>query len=120
VFKQSGVTEVLGVDGPWADKSLLFKNITESEFHECNLEKEVQLSKKYDLVVSLEVAEHVSNASAELFVKNLINAGSLILFSAAIPNQGGQNHINEQWLSYWEAIFEKQNYVLHDVMRPIF
>jgi hypothetical protein len=70
-------------------------------------------------VVSLEVAEHLSKASASNFVKNLVNAGEVILFSAAIPNQGGQNHLNEQPISYWTHLFLKHNYVLHDVLRPI-
>jgi SAM-dependent methyltransferase len=120
VFKQQGVTDVLGIDGPWVDKNLLQKNIALNEFKEMDLEKEIVLEKKYDLVVSLEVAEHLAKEKAELFVKSLINSGNVILFSAALPNQRGQNHINEQWLSYWEAIFNKQGYVIHDVIRPIF
>jgi len=50
----------------------------------------------------------------------LIKAGNVILFSAAIPNQGGQNHINEQWLTYWEEKFSKYNYIIHDIIRPLF
>ena len=49
-----------------------------------------------------------------------IKAGNVILFSAAIPNQGGQNHINEQWLTYWEEKFSKYNYIIHDIIRPLF
>ncbi|MDB0041029.1 class I SAM-dependent methyltransferase [Algibacter sp.] len=120
VFKQYDVKDILGLDGPWANKSLLFKYIDAEEFQECNLEEEIKLSKKYDLVLSLEVAEHLSIDSADMFVQNLINSGNVILFSAAIPNQGGQNHINEQWLTYWEAKFLKHNYVIHDIIRPLF
>ena len=120
VFKQYGVKDVLGIDGPWVNKSLLLKYIDAEEFQESNLEEEIKLSKKYDLAVSLEVAEHLSMDSANIFAQNLINSGNVILFSAAIPNQGGQNHINEQWLTYWEAIFLKHNYVVHDILRPLF
>jgi hypothetical protein len=42
------------------------------------------------------------------------------LFSAAIPNQGGQNHVNEQWPEYWQKKFAKHNYVFHDVLRTLF
>lgn len=119
-FKNEGVKEILGIDGPWVNKKMLFRHLDESEFLEKNLESEFTLSKKYDLVVSLEVAEHVSIKAADIFIKNLINAGNVILFSAAIPNQGGQNHINEQWLTYWEEKFLKHNYVIHDVIRPLF
>lgn len=119
-FKRFGVADVLGVDGAWVNKELLYKYISPEEFLAHDLEKEIKLYKKFDLVISLEVAEHLKKDSAEIFVQNLVNSGNLILFSAAIPNQGGQNHINEQWLTYWEAKFAKHDYVLHDVIRPIF
>lgn len=119
VFKEHQVGEVLGLDGSWVDKELLNKHISEKQFKECNLEEEITLNKKYDLAISLEVAEHLSEKSAKTFVKNLVNASDKVLFSAAIPLQGGQNHINEQWLSYWEALFAEHNYILHDVIRPI-
>lgn len=120
VFKSHGVNEVLGVDGPWVNKELLYKNIAPNEFFESDLEKEIKLDKTYDLVISLEVAEHLSENTADEFVKSLVNAGKVILFSAAIPYQGGQNHINEQWLTYWEEKFLKHKYVVHDIIRPIF
>jgi SAM-dependent methyltransferase len=120
VFKQEGVKEVLGIDGSWVDKNLLKKNLELNEFKEMDLEKEIVLDKKYDLVLSLEVAEHLKADSAEIFIKSLVQAGNVILFSAALPKQGGQNHINEQWLTYWEALFNKHGYVIHDIIRPIF
>jgi len=119
VFKENGVVDILGIDGSWVNRELLAKNISLTEFIEHDLENNIKLNKYYDLVVNLEVAEHLSINSAELHVKNLINAGKIILFSAAIPNQPGQNHINEQWLSYWEKLFFKHDYVLHNIMRPI-
>lgn len=122
-FKNNGVDHILGLDGKWANKDLLFKHITPSEFKEVNLEEKIQVKEKFDLVVSLEVAEHLSEKSADLFVDNLVNlAGNngVILFSAAIPGQGGQNHINEQWLTYWEDKFSNHGYELKDVLRPVF
>ena len=119
VFKKNGVKEVLGVNGPWVEKNLLFEYIEPEEFLEANLEKEIVLNKKFDLVVSLEVAEHLAEDAAENYVNTLVNAGNIILFSAALPGQGGQNHLNEQWLTYWEKLFLKHNYVIHDVIRPI-
>ena len=118
-FKHHGVNDVYGVDGEWVDRDLLHKYISEDEFNACNLEEKIVLKKKYDLAISLEVAEHLSEKSAKIFVESLVSAGKVILFSAAIPLQGGQNHINEQYLSYWESLFKEHNYVLHDVIRPI-
>lgn len=119
-FKNNGVNKVLGLDGKWVNKDLLYKNILPSEFKEVDLEGKIKIEEKFDLVVSLEVAEHVSENSADIFVENLVNLGGVILFSAAIPGQGGQNHINEKWLTYWEEKFLKHNYELKDVIRPIF
>ncbi len=118
-FKESGVTDVLGVDGHWADKSLMRKYLCPEEFKEADLERPLTLERKYDLAISLEVAEHVSEESADIFVENLLAAGRIIAFSAAIPLQGGQNHINEQWLTYWEKKFVQRGYVMMDVLRPL-
>ncbi|SRX55334.1 bifunctional 2-polyprenyl-6-hydroxyphenol methylase/3-demethylubiquinol 3-O-methyltransferase UbiG [Aequorivita sp. CIP111184] len=120
VFKDLGVDDVLGIDGKWVNKKKLYNYIEPNEFLEYNLEKAIVLKKRFDLVLSLEVAEHLSEDSADIFVKNLVDAGEVILFSAAIPMQGGQNHLNEQWLTYWESKFLKYDYVIHDVLRPIF
>lgn len=120
VFKNEGVNEILGVDGPWVDRSRLQDYLSLENFVEANLENEIVLDKVYDLVLSLEVAEHLSEAAAETFVKSLVNAGNIVIFSAALPMQGGQNHINEQPVSYWEKLFLQHNYVLHDILRPLF
>lgn len=117
VFKKNGVEEILGVNGPWVEKELLFKYINTNEFLESDLEKDLTLDKKYDLAVNLEVAEHLDEKAADTIVKTLVNAGEVILFSAAIPFQGGQKHINEQPLSYWEEKFSKHGYVIHDIIR---
>ncbi len=120
VFKQHGADDVLGVDGSWVNRELLKTHLSESEFLETDLEKPFNTHKKFDLVVSLEVAEHISPDSADIFISNLVNAGQLILFSAAIPGQGGQHHINEQFLTYWEAKFKVHGYEVHDILRPVF
>ena len=73
-FKKEGVKEVLGVDGSWVNKELLSKYLTADEFVEMDLEKEFRLQKQYDLVLSLEVAEHISENSADIFIKNLISS----------------------------------------------
>ena len=119
-FKEEGVKDVLGIDGPWANMELVNKFLSEEEFLMKNLEEKLILNKKFDLTISLEVAEHLSEESADIFVENLISSGNIILFSAAIPLQGGQNHINEQWLDYWQEKFLKHDYYLQDVIRPIF
>ncbi len=116
-FKEKGVHEILGLDGEWCDKSLLLKNLTESDFKMVDLESPISLNKTYDLVISLEVAEHLSEKAADTFVQSLVNAGNVILFSAAIPGQGGYNHLNEQFPEYWEEKFLRHGYIFHDIIR---
>ncbi|MEM3896848.1 MAG: hypothetical protein QW763_06255, partial [Archaeoglobaceae archaeon] len=41
----------------------------------------------------------------------------VVLFSAAIPFQGGVRHINEQWPEYWVKLFEKKSFVPIDYLR---
>jgi hypothetical protein len=67
--------------------------------------------------MSLEVAEHISAASADIFVRNLTELSDLIVFSAAIPGQGGTFHVNEQWPEYWAEKFKRAGYVVVDCMR---
>jgi SAM-dependent methyltransferase len=117
-FKSMGITDLLGLDGKWYNPNLLFKYIDKSEFMCVDLEQPIVLSKRYDLVISLEVAEHIAPKHADDFVQSLVNMGDVILFSAAIPRQGGFNHVNEQWPAYWAEKFEKYGYHFFDVIRP--
>lgn len=115
VLKEKGVKEIQGIDGPWVEKKLL--QIPEQDFLQANFEKGITLDRKYDLAISLEVAEHLRPEVARVFVKSLVNASDCILFSAAIPFQGGTNHINEQWPDYWAALFNENGYALLDFIR---
>ena len=73
--------------------------------------------KKFDLVICLEVAEHINKKYASDFVHKLCNLGDLVLFSAAVPEQGGNGHVNEQRLSYWISHFKKSDFVIKDAIR---
>ncbi len=117
VFKDHGVPEVFGIDGPWCNKELLFKNIESHEFEVKDLEKNLGVNKKFDLAICLEVAEHLKPQRAQSFIEELTNMSNIILFSAAIPKQGGDHHYNEQWLSYWVNLFEKYDFKLYDILR---
>jgi hypothetical protein len=66
----------------------------------------------------MEVAEHLPEARAEGLVGDLVRLAPVVLFSAAIPGQGGTGHINEQYLSYWVNHFAARDYVLLDFIRP--
>lgn len=117
-FKKAGVTTVMGVDGGFTPQRQLFDN----EFREVDLTRvdKINLPKnKYDLAISLEVAEHLPEEQSENFVDFLCNKSDLVVFSAAIPYQGGHHHLNEKWQSYWKHLFELRGYSPDCSLRPI-
>jgi SAM-dependent methyltransferase len=119
-FKDSGVERILGVDGNWVNRDLLKKNIQETEFVEADLEKQLSINEHFDLAICLEVGEHLHSSAADTLVSNLVKLSDTIIFSAAIPLQGGQNHINEQWPEYWMKKFSDHGYIFYDVFREQF
>jgi SAM-dependent methyltransferase len=116
VAKDNGVPDIFGVDGPWVQKAGLV--IPESQFQECDLSVPFHLRRRFDLVMTLEVAEHIAPTSAGGFIDSLCSHADTILFSAALPGQGGRMHVNEQPLSYWVNKFAQRNYQVTDVLRP--
>lgn len=116
IFNEAGVGDFFGVDGEDLAQDAL--QISETNFSVCDLTRPLDLEKEFDLVVSLEVAEHLPEFAAEQFVATLIKHSKLVLFSAAIPGQGGQNHLNEQWPDYWQEKFWKHKYKYYDLIRP--
>jgi cyclopropane fatty-acyl-phospholipid synthase-like methyltransferase len=115
VLKEKGTNDILGLDGPWVEKDLL--EIPKDNFREIDFESGIRLEKRYDLAISLEVAEHLKSETAEKFVNTITDASDYVLFSAAIPNQGGTDHINEQWQDYWAELFLKRGYIAFDLIR---
>ena len=74
--------------------------------------------KQFDLALTIEVAVHLPESSANLFCDNLINASNFIVFSAARVGQTGLGHINEQPLGYWVKKFWARGYIPLEVFRP--
>lgn len=115
VLQEAGASDIQGIDGDWVNKDFL--EIPAECFRSFDLSKPFSLDRKYDLAMSLEVAEHLPASSAHDFVASLTALSDFVLFSAAIPYQGGTNHINEQWIEYWEDLFAGQGFVGIDVIR---
>lgn len=114
-WKWSGALYVMGLDGDYVDEDALL--IEKNEFRSADLGSSIDLGEKFDLVQSLEVAEHICESSAETFVENLVRHSDVILFSAAPDGQGGHDHINEQPYEYWRDKFLKHDYILIDWLR---
>jgi SAM-dependent methyltransferase len=115
VFKEFGIEAICGVDGDYVDE--IFLKIPKEQFLPLDLSKPFHLGRQFDLVLSLEVAEHLPAESAGIFIDSLTRLGPVILFSAAIPHQGGTQHINEQWPEYWVEFFQYRGYVVIDCIR---
>lgn len=113
--RELGVSEVLGLDGPWTDARRIL--IAREHFRVVDLEKPFDVHRRFDLAMSLEVAEHVPQAAASVFVDNLVRHSDVVLFGAAIPYQGGFRHIHERWQSYWAELFEARGYEVLDPLR---
>lgn len=115
VFKDLGVETICGIDGDYVDRASLL--IPPDRFTPIDLAKPFRLPTRFDLVVSLEVAEDLPAESAEEFVESLTGLGDVVLFSAAIPHQGGTHHVNEQWPDYWMRFFQARGYQVIDRLR---
>lgn len=64
--------------------------------------------KTFDLVSCLEVAEHLPEAAADTLCDTIarhMSQGSVLVFSAASPGQGGEHHLNLQPAWYWRTKF---------------
>jgi SAM-dependent methyltransferase len=116
-FLEAGVQDIVGLDGCYVDKNLL--EIPGSAFHQADLRQPLRLDRSFDIAMSIEVAEHLPESRSISFVEDLTRLAPVVLFSAAIPRQGGTAHINEQWQSHWAAIFTQYDFATCDVLRPL-
>jgi hypothetical protein len=115
VFKANNVDEITGVDGHWVQDEMLL--IPKSCFVVHDLTQSLNLERRFDLAVSLEVAEHLDRKYARNFVSTLVKLSSVVAFSAAIPFQKGAHHVNEEWPDYWAKLFGEHEYVPIDCIR---
>lgn len=116
IFERHGIRDYVGIDGQYVPLEML--NIPAEKFRAEDLSELSDIGRSFDLACSLEVAEHLPESCAEQFVAALVRCAPVVLFSAAIPRQGGTAHINEQWASYWAERFNRHGYIAVDCVRP--
>lgn len=114
--RRLGVEDVVGVDGAYVPADQ--RRLVGSSFVERDLTKPLSIGRTADLALCLEVAEHLPQRSSDHLIGELVNLAPAVLFSAATPLQGGTDHINEQWPSYWIERFETHGYTCWDAVRP--
>lgn len=117
VCRDHKINYTIGLDGAYVDPSKLL--IPPDCIKVVDLAKPFSLSERFDLAISLEVAEHLPPRSASGFVRSLCQLAPIVLFSAAVPGQGGQHHVNERWPEYWRQAFANQHFVMFDPFRPL-
>jgi SAM-dependent methyltransferase len=117
VAEDLGAKKVLGVDGGYVPKELLY--IDQAAFLERDLRLPLEHLGKFDLAICLEVAEHLPFSISDEIVRFLSESADHILFSAAMPQQLGQNHINEQWPEFWADKFRQRGFYTYDFLRPL-
>jgi SAM-dependent methyltransferase len=117
-FRALGVRDVLGLEGMHlsAEQTVL----PAGQFRNQDLTLPFRLERDFDLALCLEVAEHLPARCAGRFVASLASMAPLVVFSAAIPGQGGVNHVNEQWPWYWQGLFKEQGFMRLDPFRKMF
>jgi SAM-dependent methyltransferase len=77
-----------------------------------DLEKGLPWLGNSDVVLSTEVAEHLPEHRADAFVDLLTATAHIVVITAAIPGQGGTDHVNEQPHSYWIGKFRQRRFSL--------
>jgi SAM-dependent methyltransferase len=116
VCQSLGVTDVQGLDGPWVDAGQFM--LPRERFKAVDLTKPVDLGgRRFDLALSMEVAEHLPEAASRVLVRTLTELAPVVLFSAALPGQGGIDHVNEQWPAYWAERFAERGFRAIDCLR---
>ena len=116
-LSDAGRREVFGIEmdpGNPADLEVPADRILAAD-----LGQKLDLHRRFDLVLCLEVAEHLDAQFADMVVENCVRHGDIILFSAALPGQQGIHHVNEQLPQYWAARFAAHDYAVFDLIRPL-
>ena len=105
-----GIEDVVGVDIASEREGVIHHDLT----------LPLDLGRTFDLVISLETAEHLPEEAADTYVENIaVHAADAVLFSGAVPEQEGLNHINCQPHEYWHSKFESHGFEVTDPIRPL-
>jgi len=115
VARELGVDDVAGLDGVDIPAGDLL--VPAAAFRVVDLNDAWSLSRRFDVALCLEVAEHLEEAAATPLVESLTRHADVVVFSAACPGQPGQHHVNCQWPVYWQERFNACGFVCSDAIR---
>ena len=98
---------------------------TSVAFHECDLNSSAALERvagkfkaTFDVAICLEVAEHLQPEASDALIAFLCAQAPVVIFSAGIPGQGGNGHINCQAREAWHDRFRRHDFHLAHQLRP--
>jgi SAM-dependent methyltransferase len=111
----TSVDDVLGLDGAWVQPGSL--QIPPERFQAVDLRQPIRVDRRFDLALCMETGEHLPIERAAGLVSDLVGLAPVVLFSAAIPGQGGTDHVNEQWPDFWADLFVDHGYECVDAIR---
>jgi len=100
----------LGIEG--SRLAIKYSVVNKRNIFLADITRKINLNKKFDLVLCIEVAEHIPNSKSNILVNNLTSFGDTILFTAAKKGQGGTDHINEQPSEFWINLFKRNSFIL--------
>jgi SAM-dependent methyltransferase len=114
VLLDSGIPDALGIDMlPYSEDWF----IPQMNFQQRDLRQPFDFGRRFDLIVCVEVAEHIEAESADQLVSSVCKHGDTVLWAAALPGQGGHDHVNEQWTEYWCEKFAAHGFQFTDPVR---
>jgi SAM-dependent methyltransferase len=108
-LKKKGCSQVFGLE--YSAAALQYCRARGLDVRKFDLESDRFLDgRRFDVAISMEVAEHLSPRIADSYVDLLNQLSDRIIFTAAQPGQGGWDHLNEQLPLYWISKFNARGF----------
>jgi len=114
-FQLHGISRLLGMDGASIPRRML--QIDVSQFRQIDLCQPLPPLGRFDLTLSLEVADCLPGEAAQQFVAGLTGMSDVVVFSAAVPGQSKHQTLHERWPSYWRGLFADCRFACFDILR---
>jgi hypothetical protein len=116
VFEGAGVGAVLGIEGEHLDKRYL--KVDPDKILTANLSGPVQLPRRFDMALCLEVGGFIRSDRADHLIDTLTSAAPVVVFSAPIPFQDNiAVQPTQRWPDYWAELFARRDFVPLDCLR---